>query len=941
MHPDEETQLYADIATQYSPEWWNRDTGWIGQTYLEALQFCGENDGRELCTLEAICPLGQDSEPLGGYREEPNGSWVPILDESNEWVQVSSDADLGGPCIRYDHEHQDPTPRWGLTGEGDEEMTRHVACCLVQGTPVTVITPANVATTVASVETVTEEAPIGFDARDEKYLIMAQKYRPEWHDRERDWLGQTYLEAVEFCAEKEGYEICPFEAICPLGPDTEPLGGYREDPNGSWVPTIDSPNDWVQVSAKGAGGTCKHYINEHAEAPHWGVTGEDNEDITRQVVCCLVQGTADMLIPESATPPPAAVAMTTATSTEVEASDNNEDGVSEEHMSMVYQTVSETYEPKWFDRSKGWHGQTHNEAFLFCADFNGYFPCPYEAICPLGKGSQPLGGNKNDSNGSWAPIMDGPNQWVQLSEDASCVQWSHLHPGPPEWGETGEDNEDLTRHIACCLDISTTPDPTPKPTAMPTPQPTEEPSLTPTPQPTPEPTPEPTNLPTHTPIRAPTPEPTMSDADYYKAIVTSLEPIWFHRTNGWEGKTYLEALQFCASQESRIPCPYIAYCPIGTFSHPLGGVQEGVSWAPIIDGPNAWVQVGEEDMCQLYTELYKSPPQWGLTGKSSEDLTRHVMCCLEEPLEEAEEPPEEVPGEMTSFTETEQAVLDVFKPEWYGRGEGYQGTTYLESAQFCYNVAGMDLCPLEAYCPNGPATEAGAKPLFLQLDAFEGEQWAPVKTDVDDEDDIYVLIGTISDNPVTTCHTYRHFHSGEMPQWGLDGSNPELKNFVLCCKDPNYISTGISNPVVDLSTGGPEISNQELDDEHFDVEIAIKNDLEPEWLGFSDGWLGESHSDAEDFCDSRGNKQICPYAAYCPHGPGQPVSKGHSTDINAEGVQWSPVFGHENHWVMVGQKHGNSATTCFGHEDLEGRPPSWGLTSEQHEIKRHIMCCKL
>ena len=69
--------------------------------------------------------------------------------------------------------------------------------------------------------------------------------------------------------------------------------------------------------------------------------------------------------------------------------------------------------------------------------------------------------------------MDGPNQWVQLSEDASCVQWSHLHPGPPAWGETGEDNEDLTRHIACCLDISTTPDPTPKPTAMRTPQPTE------------------------------------------------------------------------------------------------------------------------------------------------------------------------------------------------------------------------------------------------------------------------------------------------------------------------------------------------------------------------------------------------------------------------------------------------------------------------------------
>lgn len=54
-----------------------------------------------------------------------------------------------------------------------------------------------------------------------------------------------------------------------------------------------------------------------------------------------------------------------------------------------------------------------------------------------------------------------------------------------------------------------------------------------------------------------------------------------------------------------------------------------------------------------------------------------------------------------------------------------------------------------------------------------------------------------------------------------------------------------------------------------------------------------------------------------------------------------PVFGHENHWVMVGQKHGNSATTCFGYEDLEGAPPSWGLTSEKPEIKRHIMCCNV
>lgn len=69
------------------------------------------------------------------------------------------------------------------------------------------------------------------------------------------------------------------------------------------------------------------------------------------------------------------------------------------------------------------------------------------------------------------------------------------------------------------------------------------------------------------------------------------------------------------------------------------------------------------------------------------------------------------------------------------------------------------------------------------------------------------------------------------------------------------------------------------------------------------------------------------------------MSSGDHGDISAEGVQWAPVFGTENHWVMVGMKHGNSATTCFGHEDLEGSPPDWGLSMEKHEIKKHIMCC--
>ena len=89
----------------------------------------------------------------------------------------------------------------------------------------------------------------------------------------------------------------------------------------------------------------------------------------------------------------------------------------------------------------------------------------------------------------------------------------------------------------------------------------------------------------------PTPPPTLRDEAYYEAIVTSMEPIGYDRSEGWRGQTYLEALQFCATKESRVPCPYVAYCPLGQVNQPLGGIKEGVAWSPLIDSPNAWVSV--------------------------------------------------------------------------------------------------------------------------------------------------------------------------------------------------------------------------------------------------------------------------------------------------------------------------------------------------------------
>lgn len=72
------------------------------------------------------------------------------------------------------------------------------------------------------------------------------------------------------------------------------------------------------------------------------------------------------------------------------------------------------------------------------------------------------------------------------------------------------------------------------------------------------------------------------------------------------------------------------------------------------------------------------------------------------------------------------------------------------------------------------------------------------------------------------------------------------------------------------------------------------------------------------------------------------MSSGHTTDISAEGEQWAPFLfavDNPNHWVMVGQKDENSATTCYSHEELEGTAPEWGLTSDMPEIKKYIMCC--
>jgi hypothetical protein len=123
------------------------------------------------------------------------------------------------------------------------------------------------------------------------------------------------------------------------------------------------------------------------------------------------------------------------------------------------------------------------------------------------------------------------------------------------------------------------------------------------------------------------------ESEAFEKVVQMYKPLWFDRGDGWEGQSYDEGILFCASN-SRILCPYegssfvslvvadchvllspgsfcinhftnlclclmhffitllqyIAYCPLGAGTAPLGGGQKvPQSWAPLIDNENGWV----------------------------------------------------------------------------------------------------------------------------------------------------------------------------------------------------------------------------------------------------------------------------------------------------------------------------------------------------------------
>lgn len=609
------------------------------------------------------------------------------------------------------------------------------------------------------------------------------------------------------------------------------------------------------------------------------MTGENNEKITRTIMCCHSAPHIAKLIDEATSgiageDDVAAADSTTATVDEMGPYLVTLPEPEQLHsLSELEEKIRDTHHPRWYDIDSGWMGKSHNGAKAFCESIprggggGTLHLCPLDAYCPNGpQETEPLYLQMDAFNEiQWAPISNQDNGWVMVgkfSDDfpLTCQTYLDINHREPEFG-LDDSSPELKKHILCCEDDS-----------------------------------------------------------------------------GDDGSVLKESTeQDSDNDQSDVNMP-------NSEEHNAPPSDE------VIDKAQSQIsEQGSDAEEQKY--LGGAPPAIG----SDSDISSTEQT-----------PTNPVATESSSMTESEKQIQDMHHPTWYSNQFGWQGTNYDAAKAFCQSIPhGSDggtlhLCPLEAYCPNS------SPPLYLQMDPFSGVQWAPFSNKYNG----WVMVGDISD---LTCQTYTQINHRD-PSWGLDGSSTQLKQQILCCEsktdydniddsaadipqtqitsDGDVQGDKLTNNVVGIQQGG-ESSGPSMGETMPDLsqvgnqafEHSITNNFNPTWFDIDvGGWDGGSHDNGIKFCEqfagSHGKPmELCPYSAYCPEGPGKPVIGGHQANFDKEGEQWSPVFGSENHWVLIGKKGNNHSTTCLSHVQLNGDEPSWGLDDSNKKMKKHIMCC--
>ena len=327
----------------------------------------------------------------------------------------------------------------------------------------------------------------------------------------------------------------------------------------------------------------------------------------------------------------------------------------------------------------------------------------------------------------------------------------------------------------------------------------------------------------------------MTDTDGDKASAVaraeSYHPVWYNRSGGWSGTTWIEALAFCSSLDQQVDdnvvfglCPYAAYCPMGPHQMPLGGYRDGEAVgdinqpgdrAPISDFVDGWVQVGSTNPCVEYTisggleavDVTATSPVGGevdnVHGSTNtfteveEDfdvavgLVKETFVPIVKPgpeyYIENDDHEEESSSSKVELTvnSTYLQLHEQFKPLWLSSKEGWNGGSYADAVAFCNSVRGKQLCPYSVICPNGPghAVMGGRHALEFKV---EGEQYAPILGG----DNHWVMVGNINstddggtedkDSSTSKCMTHRQLE-GKNPEWGLNGDKSEVKKHIMCC----------------------------------------------------------------------------------------------------------------------------------------------------------------
>ena len=234
-----------------------------------------------------------------------------------------------------------------------------------------------------------------------------------------------------------------------------------------------------------------------------------------------------------------------------------------------------------------------------------------------------------------------------------------------------------------------------------------------------------------------------TDGDEASAVAAaeSYHPVWYSRSGGWSGTTWIEALAFCSSLDQQVDdnvvfglCPYAAYCPMGPHQMPLGGYRDGEAVvdenlpgdrAPISDFVDGWVQVGSTNPCVEYTisggleavDVTATTPAFEQGGGEVDNLheSANAIQEVEEDFDVAAGLVKETfvpvvkPGpeyfieneghEEESSSSNVESVVDStvlllheqFKPLWLSSAEGWNGGSHADAVAFCNSIRGKQV----------------------------------------------------------------------------------------------------------------------------------------------------------------------------------------------------------------------------------------------------------